>query len=57
MTLVIGVLFYKVASGLCLYIIISSLWGVLERQFMPKANLEESKQAAAKQAFPSPMQA
>lgn len=40
MTFVIGILFYKVAAGLCLYIIISSLWGVLERQLMPKKDLE-----------------
>jgi YidC/Oxa1 family membrane protein insertase len=32
----IGILFFKVASGLCLYFIISTLWGISERRFMPK---------------------
>ena len=36
MTLFIGVLFFKVAAGLCLYFITSSLWGVAERKFLPK---------------------
>jgi YidC/Oxa1 family membrane protein insertase len=37
MTVFMGVLFYKVASGLCLYFIASSLWGLGERKFLPKA--------------------
>ena len=48
MTLFIGVMFYKVASGLCLYIIISSLWGVLERKLMPTKTLEEHNEESAK---------
>jgi len=36
MMIFIGLLFFKVASGLCLYFIVSSLWGLGERQFMPK---------------------
>ncbi|MCS7238285.1 MAG: YidC/Oxa1 family insertase periplasmic-domain containing protein [Thermoguttaceae bacterium] len=36
MLIFMGVLFYKVASGLCLYFIASSLWGLAERQFLPK---------------------
>jgi YidC/Oxa1 family membrane protein insertase len=36
MMIFIGVLFFKVASGLCIYFIASSLWGLGERQFMPK---------------------
>jgi YidC/Oxa1 family membrane protein insertase len=36
MTVFMGVLFYKVASGLCLYFIASSLWGLGERKFLPK---------------------
>jgi YidC/Oxa1 family membrane protein insertase len=32
-----GLMFYKVASGLCLYFITSSLWGLAERKlFLPK---------------------
>lgn len=36
MTAFMGVLFYKVASGLCLYFIASSLWGIAERKLLPK---------------------
>ena len=36
MTMFMGVLFYKVASGLCLYFIASSLWGITERKLLPK---------------------
>lgn len=34
MTLFMGVLFYKVPSGLCLYFIASSLWGMGERKLL-----------------------
>jgi YidC/Oxa1 family membrane protein insertase len=37
MTVFMGLLFYKVASGLCLYFIASSLWGIAERKLLPKA--------------------
>ncbi|HQR08143.1 MAG TPA: membrane protein insertase YidC [Gemmatales bacterium] len=37
MTLVMGLAFYWVASGLCLYFIVSSLWGMVERKFTKKA--------------------
>jgi YidC/Oxa1 family membrane protein insertase len=36
MTVFMGVLFYKVAAGLCVYFIASSLWGLAERKFLPK---------------------
>lgn len=36
MTLFMGFLFFKVASGLCLYFIASSLWGIAERKLVPK---------------------
>ena len=36
MTLFMGLIFYKVANGLCLYFIISSLWGIVERKLLPK---------------------
>ncbi len=36
MMLFIGILFYKVASGLCLYFIASSVWGIAERKLLPK---------------------
>jgi YidC/Oxa1 family membrane protein insertase len=37
MMIFMGVLFFKVASGLCVYFIASSLWGVCERKLLPKA--------------------
>lgn len=36
MTLFMGFMFYKVAAGLCLYFIASSLWGIAERKMLPK---------------------
>lgn len=37
MTLVMGLAFYWVAAGLCLYFIISSVWGMVERKLVKKA--------------------
>ena len=37
MMIVFGLMFYKVASGLCVYFIVSSLWGLAERKLLPKA--------------------
>jgi len=34
MTLFMGLMFYTVACGLCLYFIVSSLWGMMERKFL-----------------------
>ena len=34
MMLFMGLIFFKVASGLCIYFIASSLWGLAERKFM-----------------------
>lgn len=36
MTVFMGVLFFKVAAGLCIYFIASSLWGIAERKLIPK---------------------
>ncbi|MDZ4817901.1 MAG: YidC/Oxa1 family insertase periplasmic-domain containing protein [Planctomycetota bacterium] len=36
MMAVMAVMFYTVASGLCLYFIASSLWGIGERKLLPK---------------------
>lgn len=36
MMIFMGLMFFKVASGLCIYFIASSLWGLGERQFLPK---------------------
>jgi YidC/Oxa1 family membrane protein insertase len=36
MMIFMGVMFFKVASGLCIYFVASTLWGLGERQFLPK---------------------
>lgn len=36
MTVFMGVMFYKVPAGLCIYFITSSLWGICERKLLPK---------------------
>jgi YidC/Oxa1 family membrane protein insertase len=36
MFIFIGIMFYKVAAGLCVYFIVSSLWGLAERKMLPK---------------------
>lgn len=38
-----GFMFFKVPSGLCLYFITSSLWGIIERKMLPKPELDKSK--------------
>ena len=42
MTLFMGVLFFKVPAGLCIYFITSSIWGVAERLLLPKPTLDTS---------------
>jgi YidC/Oxa1 family membrane protein insertase len=37
MMVFMGFLFFKVPSGLCLYFIVSTAWGLVERRFVPKA--------------------
>jgi YidC/Oxa1 family membrane protein insertase len=36
MSIFFGIMFYKVAAGLCIYFITSSLWGMAERKLLPK---------------------
>jgi YidC/Oxa1 family membrane protein insertase len=36
MTIFFGIMFYKVAAGLCIYFIASSIWGMCERKLLPK---------------------
>jgi YidC/Oxa1 family membrane protein insertase len=40
MMIVFGFLFYKIAAGLCIYFIASTLWGLVERKFLPKKDLQ-----------------
>jgi len=49
MMVFMGLIFFKVASGLCIYFIASSLWGVAERKLLPK----HEKGQNAGQAGPS----
>jgi YidC/Oxa1 family membrane protein insertase len=46
-----GLMFYKVAAGLCLYFIASSMWGLAERKLLPKrqaaGDLADQKGAAS----------
>lgn len=43
MSLMMGIFFYKVPAGLCLYFITSSLWSVAERTLLPKSKPVEPK--------------
>jgi YidC/Oxa1 family membrane protein insertase len=36
MMVFMGFMFYKVAAGLCIYFVASSLWGLCERKLLPK---------------------
>lgn len=46
MMIFMGVMFYKVPAGLCVYFIASSLWGMGERKLLPKAKPGAAPQAA-----------
>jgi YidC/Oxa1 family membrane protein insertase len=38
MTVIMGVMFFRVPAGLCVYFIVSSLWGIFERTvLLPKS--------------------
>jgi YidC/Oxa1 family membrane protein insertase len=43
MMIFMGLMFYKVAAGLCVYFIASSLWGFAERRLLPKRKDPDSK--------------
>jgi YidC/Oxa1 family membrane protein insertase len=47
MTGFMGLMFYKVASGLCLYFIASSLWGLGERRLLKKSKNGDGTAVAA----------
>jgi YidC/Oxa1 family membrane protein insertase len=48
MTVFFGLMFYKVASGLCLYFIASNLWGLAERKLLPKRQTGSAPPATGK---------
>jgi YidC/Oxa1 family membrane protein insertase len=59
MMVFMGYLFYWIASGLCLYFIISSVWGIVERKLLPKtlAAKEPATPTAAAQGRRKPSKA
>jgi YidC/Oxa1 family membrane protein insertase len=54
MMIFMGVMFFKVPAGLCIYFITSSLWGIAERKLLPKPKLSEDKVAEIKGVTGSP---
>ncbi|MDR2757557.1 MAG: YidC/Oxa1 family insertase periplasmic-domain containing protein [Planctomycetaceae bacterium] len=42
MMIFMGFLFFKIPSGLCIYFIVSTTWGLLERRFIPKKPAENT---------------
>jgi YidC/Oxa1 family membrane protein insertase len=48
-----SVFFFKVPSGLCLYFITSSIWGMVERSFLPKPKLATDAATGASDAAAS----
>lgn len=50
MMIFFGLMFYKVAAGLCLYFITSSLWGFCERKLLPKKKTDEPIEPPAEPA-------
>ncbi len=60
MFMLMGVMFFRVASGLCIYFVASSTWGILERKLLPKISdpeayleklAEERRQKKSKPGF------
>lgn len=54
MMIFMGILFYKVPSGLCLYFIASSLWGMAERSILLKATQKRPGAASPRRPRRSP---
>ncbi len=44
MMIFMGVMFYRVPAGLCLYFIASSLWGIAERKFLAKVKMPTAEE-------------
>jgi YidC/Oxa1 family membrane protein insertase len=55
MMIFMGFFFYKVASGLCLYFIASSLWGIGERKLLPKLIAKSTSAGAGATAARTPV--
>jgi YidC/Oxa1 family membrane protein insertase len=52
MMIFMGFMFFKVASGLCLYFIASSLWGIAERKLLPKTLPPKTAAVASEKKSP-----
>ncbi len=53
MTVFMGIMFYKVPAGLCLYFITSSLWGICERKLLPKSKPKEASDTGGSSGVPA----
>jgi len=53
MTVFMGVMFYKVPAGLCIYFITSSLWGICERKLLPKAQPKDGGGSGSATSLPA----
>lgn len=56
MMVFMGIMLYKVASGLGVYFIASSLWGIAERKFLPKVTSRPDTSAASTPPTPRTVQ-
>jgi YidC/Oxa1 family membrane protein insertase len=54
MMVFMGFIFFKVASGLCIYFIASSLWGLAERKLLPKPAPKTATAGKDERARPKP---
>lgn len=45
MMILVAFMFYKVAAGLAVYFIVGSIWGIIERKFIPKASDVKTEEA------------
>lgn len=54
MMVVMAFMFFTVASGLCLYFIVSNLWSIGERKLLPKSKSKLAGGEGAKASLPAP---
>jgi YidC/Oxa1 family membrane protein insertase len=54
MMIFMGLMFYKVAAGLCIYFIATTLWGFAERKLLPKSKLAPAGAALDGAGAPAP---
>ena len=54
MTIGMGLMFYSVPAGMCIYFIASSLWGLAERKLLPKPTAKAGASTAVVVPTPKP---